>query len=497
MASILRVTIIAIWLGAIGYLAATTDWSDKARPAAGGDLLSLEIKEIDPAGEGFEEGWFGVYLRDVKVGYTRTAFQVLENRVLFEDEMRWDLQVMGARRRINMRQRGELTPELSLERMHFTLETRGSNLEATARHRGRLLDVVILSGGEEQSIQLDVPEKITTPAAVTLTLRTQGLEVGDEYHFDIFDPFVQESSVMNVKVEAMETLKIGGEERELYRVNQSMLGNTSTMWLDKSARLWREKTPEGLELRRESAAEAPRAIRGGDLDIGELFAVRVEGKLEDIESLREVTYKIEGLPGGFDDLEGLRQSVKRLEAGTRVRLSIEDIPAGGAYTIPYEGDQWAMFLDPEPFVPVGHPKLMEIAREVVGDETDPLAAAQLLNQWVFKTLRKENVVGVPNALEALESRRGDCNEHATLLVALARTAGIPARVAAGLVHLHGSFYYHAWTELYVGSWVSADATVGQLPADVTRIRLTEGGMGEQAKLTSLLGKLKITIEEAR
>src|SRR5204863_7954581 len=32
-------------------------------------------------------------------------------------------------------------------------------------------------------------------------------------------------------------------------------------------------------------------------------------------------------------------------------------------------------------------------------------------------------------------------------VALARAAGLPARTAAGLVPVHGRFYYHAWAEV--------------------------------------------------
>lgn len=500
MTRILKLTIVLVWLGAIGWLAFNTDWSEKSAQMSDGDtggLLALEIKELDPQAAGYEESWFGVYLRDVKVGYTRSAFEVYEGGVLFEDEVRWDMQVMGAKRQILMNQRGELDKDYSLSRMRFRLDTQGSTLEAAARHRGKLLDAVIVSGGGEQSFQLDVPEKLTTPAAVYLTLRNEGFEVGAHYNFDIFDPFVQQSSVMEVDVEATEEIDIGGETRTLYRITQTMLGNTSTMWVDDKARVWREQTAEGLEMRRESAEQAGKDIRGGDLDIGELFAVRVVGSLENIDSLTEVTYKIEGLGEGFDDLSGLRQRAQQLGSGVRLTLSREEVPAAGSYELPYIGKQHAALLKDEPFVPVGHPKLVAKAREIIGDEKDPVAAARALTEWVYDNLRKQNVVGVPNALEALETRSGDCNEHATLLVALARSVGLPARVAVGLVHLQGSFYYHAWTEFYVGQWVSADATVDQMPADVTRIRLAQGNMGEQAKLTSLLGKLQITIEEAR
>ena len=44
-------------------------------------------------------------------------------------------------------------------------------------------------------------------------------------------------------------------------------------------------------------------------------------------------------------------------------------------------------------------------------------------------------MSLPSALEVLKTRVGDCNEHTTLYVAMARSLGIPARIAVGLVYL--------------------------------------------------------------
>jgi transglutaminase-like putative cysteine protease len=88
---------------------------------------------------------------------------------------------------------------------------------------------------------------------------------------------------------------------------------------------------------------------------------------------------------------------------------------------------------------------------------------------------------------------GDCNEHAMLLAAMARAAKIPARVEAGLVYLKGRFYYHAWNLVYLGRWVSVDALFGQLPADVTHVRLVTGSQQQQLDLIGLIGKIKIDV----
>jgi transglutaminase-like putative cysteine protease len=92
---------------------------------------------------------------------------------------------------------------------------------------------------------------------------------------------------------------------------------------------------------------------------------------------------------------------------------------------------------------------------------------------------------------------GDCNEHAMLFAALARAAGIPARVEAGLVYLQGKFYYHAWNLLFLGRWVTADALFGQLPADATHLRLATGSMQQQVDLVGVIGNITIEILDGR
>jgi transglutaminase-like putative cysteine protease len=63
------------------------------------------------------------------------------------------------------------------------------------------------------------------------------------------------------------------------------------------------------------------------------------------------------------------------------------------------------------------------------------------------------------------------------------------------VYQQGRFYYHAWNILYLGEWITADATLGKMPADVTHIRLVRGGADRQVDLMGVIGKLKLEIVE--
>ena len=112
--------------------------------------------------------------------------------------------------------------------------------------------------------------------------------------------------------------------------------------------------------------------------------------------------------------------------------------------------------------------------------------------WVFLNIEKA-ALSVPNALEVLKNRSGDCNEHAVLTVALLRAAGIPARSEAGLVYLRGRFYYHAWCVFYINRWITADAVFNQIPADVTHIRLLRGETDQQIRLIGVIGKTNLEV----
>jgi transglutaminase-like putative cysteine protease len=135
-------------------------------------------------------------------------------------------------------------------------------------------------------------------------------------------------------------------------------------------------------------------------------------------------------------------------------------------------------------------------KEIISVGDNDQEKARKLVTWVYRHVKKRPVLSVPDALSTLINLVGDCNEHAVLLAALARAAGIPAEMEAGLVYLRGRFYYHAWNALYLkegAGWVTADAVFGQMPADATHIRFVRGSAERQMDLLGLIGHLSLEI----
>ena len=135
-----------------------------------------------------------------------------------------------------------------------------------------------------------------------------------------------------------------------------------------------------------------------------------------------------------------------------------------------------------------------------------VSAAKAINRFVHKHISNKSLArAFATATEALESREGDCTEHAVLFSALAKIAGIPNKLVTGLVYVGGRtpvFGYHEWVEVWTGSgWVAMDPTFGQDLADATHIKFTEGqsdadGLREAGMAAAaLIGDLELKVVE--
>jgi len=159
------------------------------------------------------------------------------------------------------------------------------------------------------------------------------------------------------------------------------------------------------------------------------------------------------------------------------------------------------YLGAEPLLESDDPLIRAEAEQAIRGAGTDRERAERLTRHVNGLLDKKPTVSLPSAREVLRTKVGDCNEHTALFVAMARSVGIPARIAVGLVFMHGAFYYHAWPEVYVterpgfGLWLPVDPTLNQFPADTTHLRLARGGLDQQAAILPLIGRLKMTITE--
>ncbi|HET7372854.1 MAG TPA: transglutaminase-like domain-containing protein, partial [Gemmatimonadaceae bacterium] len=278
-----------------------------------------------------------------------------------------------------------------------------------------------------------------------------------------------------------------------------------TGWIDEQGRIV-ETSQLGFVLRRlpyEVAfenwrADAEQQQITEDRDILESTAIAADKRMDRAIGSLVVRLSNVGLQGF--DLNGGAGGPRQHRSGDTLRIVQEtDSALVARYRLfPRRSDTASRLRDTaytnaERLIQSDDRRMRGLAIHIIKRERDPRLAAELINTWVHDSIRPRVTFGIPSAMQVLESRTGDCNEHTQLFVALARAVGIPARVTAGLAYLDGKFYYHAWPEILLNGWVAVDPTFGQFPADAAHLRFVVGGLTRQTELLRLMGNLKIDV----
>jgi len=367
------------------------------------------------------------------------------------------------------------------------------------RAKGRIEDgaatLDVETAGETFPMTFPVGEDMLVQGGFgATTLNMPSLEIGDAVLIDAFDPVTLTKGTARVECVGTDVLKFDGHEVVTKVLETELGGMTTKTWVSLDNEVMRVESPVGLVLTRVSQQEALRSLdSSAGVELIHTVAVRPSGQAP-FRGATEMRYRVSG---GVDGMTIPTDDVQRSLDGGEY-WNVVPAPPAGPIT-PVDLAEFKEFLGRDSFVQTGHKRITKLAREIVGNETDPWRKAQLIYTWVFENIEKSPVLSVPSALDVLESREGDCNEHAVLYAALARSEGVPTRIAVGLVwsaDLSG-FYYHAWPEVYAGRWIPVDPTLGQPVADATHIKLAEGSVVQWMRLAPFLGQVGIDVMDVR
>ena len=133
-----------------------------------------------------------------------------------------------------------------------------------------------------------------------------------------------------------------------------------------------------------------------------------------------------------------------------------------------EGELLDDFIQPELHIEAANPQIVTLASELSQGKSTVCQQVRAFydyigNELVY-TFNRENW----GAQAALGPMGADCTEYTSLLVALSRAQGIPARYFEGLLYLKKEMdaiarIEHAWPDVYMPGvgWVALDPTLGQ------------------------------------
>jgi hypothetical protein len=436
------------------------------------------------------EEWWGVFYRGEKIGYATQTITPRAKGYRLYDRSVLNLNLMGVVQPAATRLEMEADDEWILEKLHFELSSNEIRFSARGAVNGGKLRLEIESAGHKTVREFILTQAPYLLAALKPYIVTQQLETGKKFLFSTFDPSTLSQQIATVVIEGRERIRLGNRTEAAIRLRQSFRGISVVSWVDGQGRTLKEESPAGLSLVRQPAQEAKNLPgRSVALDIVAQTAIPVSTPLPDAQTKDALSLQLSGVDLANFPLNGGRQKLE----GSRLEIRREKFNGHSGRKLPVKETRLAPYLQPTPFLQTDHPAIQALAARITAGETDAYRAAVKIKDWVYKEIVKAPTVSIPNALEVLKTRKGDCNEHTVLFNALARAAGIPAKTVVGVVHLRGAFYYHAWSEIWLGEWISLDSVLNQFPADVTHVRFLEGEIDRQIDLLQLIGNLKIEV----
>jgi hypothetical protein len=469
-----EVAILAFWLLMTGLLLRREHVDTLPLATVGGDAAAPNATLL------------GIFLQDGRrIGHVQ-ANQAPERRHDVDGQLasvnaRLALEVQGLPTDLRLDLAFWQSPELA--EIELRAASRDDALVFAGTFRDGMLRGTAEAAGERRDVELPIDRNLLPGSGLGTPLRFPACVEGQNFRVATFDPLTLGASTALVRCGELAPRKIAGREVELRRLTVESGGVQVTAFVDGDGAVLRTETPLGLTLEVIDPRELLRPPAGDGPALPLVQALRPQG-LPPVRGVRRLRLRLEG--GGAIP----RDAFQAPDADGNWLLD-----AGGGLTAAETGDP-GVWLGAEPLVQSDDPRIVERARAIVANERDPERQAVLLHDWVFAYIDKESVLGLPSALEVLERRRGDCNEHTVLYVALARAVGLPSRVAIGLVWSdeNAGFFYHAWPEVLIGNgWRRLDPTLDQPEADATHLKLLNGGIAEWPRVLPFLGRLQIRV----
>lgn len=155
------------------------------------------------------------------------------------------------------------------------------------------------------------------------------------------------------------------------------------------------------------------------------------------------------------------------------------------------------YLQPNDWVQSRDRRIVEFARAANGGSIDATMSALILSVQKHMT-GAIDFREYQTAVQAFDSRSGDCTEYAVLLAAAARARAIPTRVVVGLSyasrflgHSH-AFSPHMWVQAWNGTrWASYDAALSHFDAGHIAIAVGDGAPESTRGVMNTIAKLRI------
>lgn len=254
-------------------------------------------------------------------------------------------------------------------------------------------------------------------------------------------------------------------------------------------------------------AQAPLPGGAAGVDVLRRSVVEVRPPADALLGAQRAVVSVSARSGSLPPLPSSgAQRVDAAPGAASARVSV-DASLGSA---PAEGDASdPRYRTASPIIDSDDVRIREaVERELSAVPARDAARADALRAFVHRHITGKDLASVfASASRVMRERSGDCTEHAVLLAAMLRAAGIPSRLAAGVVYarefagVRGCYAWHMWTQALIdGQWRDLDATLADRPFHAGHILVATGAQEGPsidpvfAGMVMSVGNLSISVE---
>ena len=444
----------------------------------------------------FPDHWTKLTLTGFDTGFTHVnLFPGTEpDEFVLRSEAYLQLFLLGTKTTITIISTDWVEPTLRLKRFRYDYSIDGvkSSIDGLVEERVLHTRISDDSGITEHTEVL--PRPLYPGRAFFLYPILQGLGIGKFYSYLTYDAETREIKTVRQKVEAYDTSS--QIEGGAFKISSNVSGSTSHIWIDEQGRAQLEVSMKGMFLsQRIEPSEARELLVKAAFNqtpfYSDFTTIPVDPSIEEARVLR---IDMAGF-GSTWDLPS--DDVQRCwREGDMHACQITSVPAEVSMVALAQVESQALFASAS--IASDDPVVQTIADEIAQDsDASGLALIESLCEWIARRVRR-GTEPVQRASQVLGSNRKSGPLGRTYLYAsLARSLGIPTRIANGLVYSRDDdgFIYHSWAESWVGGvWHRVDPAFGGLSVDATHIKLVEGDtLAELTRLSDIIGRIRIDV----
>jgi hypothetical protein len=462
-------------------------------------LLPASVPAATPSTQ-----WFTVLLDGRKTGSLELRREVLDGRVVTTQKLDLELDRAGSRLAVQSVETATETAEGAPLAFSSRSRLSGTDTVVEGSIREGRLTAISRSGGAVHERRLDWPADALLPEGMRLAAQRAGLAAGTRLSLLAFQPAALEAVRLDAIVGEVEALDLPGGPRRLHPVRQAMRMSGTTLeirsWVDEAHDVHKMVMPMlGVEL---TLLACDRACALAPNQPGDLFAralLRSPRPLSHADLAGALRSPLEVRGGRGDAPFPHTRHQSAVARDGHWQLSVDAAGRTGADAPPRAIDS-----QPSEWLQSSAPEIASLARRAVGDADTPALRMQRLEGFVRGYIQDKTLgVGYASALEVARNPVGDCTEHALLLAALGRAAGVPTRVVFGLAYTPSFagqeqvFVPHAWIEAHVdGRWRGYDAALAGFDAGHLALSIGNGDPWRFHAGLDLIGRLAIRDIEA-